>query len=58
LLAGDAFAEPGMEPVIAGVVTSHGDTVLITGLGGEALALDRDTVVELLRRPSQAPAAP
>ncbi len=46
----DTFAEWDMEPVTVGTVSAHGDTVRITGLNGEAVAIDHDTVVELLRR--------
>lgn len=51
LRPGDSFAEFGMEPVTAGAISAHGDTVLVTGVGGEQVAIDRDAVVELLRRP-------
>lgn len=50
LRPGDTLAEWGMEPVTVGAVGAHGDTVLVTGLAGEAIAIDHDTTVELLRR--------
>lgn len=48
LAVGDTFTEDGMGSVTVADLAWHGDTVLVFGTDGLEVAIDRDTVVQLV----------